>query len=324
MQFLQISIDKQVVPEVPFLNYWLPIFALNSSFVADVRTRADTVCNYTDYFDTYLQYPPPGPFPSPPGPFDAVNPTPQDLVCDLYDDIFNAALLVNPCFNAYHVSDQCPFLWNALGSPNFGYEPAGASIYFNQSSVQQALHVPPTDWTQCVPNQGSVFQGPFGNNSFDLSLPPAQSGALQRVIEGTNNTIITGGLQDFVLLANGTLLVIQNMTWNGLQGFQSPPTSEFYVPYHPDPFQGALSGAGVAGTFATERGLTFATVTSSGHQLPQYSPGGTYRMLELLLGRISGLDEISDFTTQSGNFTGVSGPFNPFAVPPARVRGRRS
>ena len=143
------------------------------------------------------------------------------------------------------------------------------------------------------------------------------------MIEGTNNVIITGGLQDFVLLANGTLLVIQNMTWNGLQGFQSPPTSEFYIPYHPDRFLGALAGAGVAGNFVTERGLTFVTVTSGGHQLPQYSPGGTYRMLEFLLGRISSLDEVSDFTTQSGNFTGVSGPFNIFGTPPARVQGRR-
>jgi len=59
-----------------------------------------------------------------------------------------------------------------------------------------------------------------------------------------------------VLLANGTLMMIQNMTWNGLQGFQTKPADPFFVPYHDDPQLGTLAGAGVFGTTHTERGLT--------------------------------------------------------------------
>lgn len=36
--------------------------------------------------------------------------------------------------------------------------------------------------------------------------------------------------------------------------------------------------------------------------IPQYAPSAAYRMLEFLLGRISSLSEVSDFTTQSGDF----------------------
>lgn len=41
-------------------------------------------------------------------------------------------------------------------------------------------------------------------------------------------------------------------------------------------------------------------------ELPEYAPGAAYRTVELLLGRISSLGEIGDFTTQTGNFTGTS------------------
>jgi hypothetical protein len=42
--------------------------------------------------------------------------------------------------------------------------------------------------------------------------------------------------------------------------------------------------------------------------VPQYVPGASYRHLEFLLGRISNLGEVSDFTTQHGNYTGKTGP----------------
>jgi carboxypeptidase D len=43
-------------------------------------------------------------------------------------------------------------------------------------------------------------------------------------------------------------------------------------------------------------------------EIPQYVPGAAYRQLEFLLGRISSLEQIGDYTTQTGNFTGVSSP----------------
>jgi carboxypeptidase D len=37
-----------------------------------------------------------------------------------------------------------------------------------------------------------------------------------------------------------------------------------------------------------------------------YAPGAAYRAIELLLGRISSLSQMGDFTTQTGNFTGTT------------------
>jgi len=77
------------------------------------------------------------------------------------------------------------------------------------------------------------------------------------------------------LFMNGTLATIQNMTWNGHQGFQKPPIEPLLVPYTDSlnaiangngqiPFT-ADAGAGIMGTAHTERGLTFSTVYGSGH-----------------------------------------------------------
>ena len=86
---------QQEVPVVPYLNYWSDVFSLNESFTAAVQQRADS-CGYTDYFNKYLTFPPPGPFPMP---------TNSSDDCDVFDDVFAAALEVNPCFNIYHILD---------------------------------------------------------------------------------------------------------------------------------------------------------------------------------------------------------------------------
>ena len=111
------------------------------------------------------------------------------------------------------------------------------------------------------------------------------------------------------------------MTWNGKQGFQERPSSNFYVPYHPDaaeivhdtfyqpipaPVFKNMAGSGYLGITHSERGLTFCSVSLAGHEIPQYVPGAAYRQVEFLLGRISSLTEVGDFTTQTGNYTGHS------------------
>ena len=96
------------------------------------------------------------------------------------------------------------------------------------------------------------------------------------------------------------------MTWNGLQGLQSYPSTEFYVPDHPEYNGGALAGAGVQGKWGHERGLTFYTAQLAGHELPGYTPGVAYRMVEILLGRVKDFSSTEHFTTQNGNYTGTS------------------
>ncbi|KAL9592472.1 MAG: hypothetical protein Q9219_007724, partial [cf. Caloplaca sp. 3 TL-2023] len=294
---------QQEVTVVPYVDYWSNVFNLNASFTQAIHDRADQ-CNYTSYFTTYLSFPPPpGPFPLLPEPSRANN-----YSCDLFTDVYTAALAVNPCFNIYHILDTCPHLWSQLGIVNTGdYEPPGATVYFNRSDVQAAIHAPAgTNWMQCT--DVNVFGR--GNNSRsgpgDQSLGPAQNGVLQRVIEATNNTIIGVGNLDFLLPPNGTLMALQNVTWNGVQGFQAYPGREFYAPYHPEYNGGSLAGAGFLGNWGEERGLTFYQVQLAGHELPEYTAGAAYRIVELLLGRISSLGDAGDFTTQTGNFTGTT------------------
>lgn len=243
------------------LNKYSNIFNLNETFMAAIN-NASEVCGYNAFLETALQFPPNGTIPTAPN---ASIPG-----CDVYNDIVIAAINVNPCFNLYHLTDFCPFLWDQLGFPSLA---PGPNDYFNRSDVQAALHAPPTDYLIC--GDDTLF--PDGDQS-----PPSSFGPLPKVIDRTKNVLIGNGNLDFLIMSNGTLATIQNMTWGGKQGFQTRPSEKlnFYVPYHqslgeiiyetdyqPDPSVPVTdtAGAGLLGYTHTERGLTFATVNGAGH-----------------------------------------------------------
>lgn len=221
--------------------------------MADVNNRADS-CGYTKFMEDALVFPPTGKIPS--------APDPSQPDCYVWDDIVEAAYYVNPCFNVYHLTDFCPYLWDVMGFPSLA---SGPNDYFKRRDVQAAIHAPPTNYFVC---------GEYRFLRPDESVP-SSLGPLPSVIERTNNTIIGHGLLDFLLIANGSLVSIQNMTWNGVQGFQSAPRDLFFVPYHnglQEVSYGEASipfvqdaGAGLLGTTHTERGLTWVTVNGAGH-----------------------------------------------------------
>lgn len=211
----------QEAPAGAFLNEWNNVLALNDTYVADVNMLADA-CGYTAWMEQALTFPPIGKFVDPTL---LINTTliPDPNLCAVYEAIVLGAVYVNPCFNMYHVTDYCPFVSNILGWPSQGW---GPKDFFNRSDVQQALHITPyTDYAVC----GNAALGLNAGDS-----PPSSFTALPNVIEKTNNVIVANGLLDFVILSNGTLATLNNMTWNGAQGFQSSPfANEFYVPYNP-------------------------------------------------------------------------------------------
>lgn len=116
------------------------------------------------------------------------------------------------------------------------------------------------------------------------------------MVDRTQNVIVGHGLLDMVLISDGTLLAIQNMTWGGLQGFQSAPSGDFYIPRHSDYSDSTLAAQGILGTTHTERGLTWVTIELSGHMVPQYQPSASFRQLEYLLGRVKSLSSVAPFT----------------------------
>ena len=286
---LSYDVVQEQIPVTPFVDFWGPLLDLNKTFVDYLHTTA-AECGYTKFLEEALVFPPKGILPTPP------NVGNDTDTCDLFDAVFNALSLINPCFDIYQVATTCPLLWDVLGFPgSFDYVPADAFIYFNLTSVQKAINAPIGEWMECT--TVDVFV-----NGTDNSLPSALS-VLPHVIENADRVIIGHGILDMVLIWNGTLIAMQNMTFNGAQGISKAPSQwdNFYVPYHAsgsDPTAlSTLASAGVMGQTHTERGLTLVTVDLSGHMVPQYAPSAAYRHVEFLLGRIPSLSTVGPFTT---------------------------
>lgn len=62
---------------------------LNASFIKDINARADA-CGYSAFNKEALTFPPKGKF---------IAPNDSAPGCDVWTDITNAMILVNPCFN---------------------------------------------------------------------------------------------------------------------------------------------------------------------------------------------------------------------------------
>lgn len=165
------------IPAAAFMNYWAPLFNLNQTFVEDINNRSEK-CGYTSFLNDNLVFPPKGLLPTPP------NVDYSMEGCSLWNDIYNAVSLVNPCFDIYQIATTCPLLWDVLGFPgSFDYQPEGASIYFNRTDVQKAINAPIQQWEECSEDVLNTDTSTYSG----LSVLP-------KVIEKTNNVIIGHGL----------------------------------------------------------------------------------------------------------------------------------
>ncbi|KII96198.1 hypothetical protein PLICRDRAFT_97575 [Plicaturopsis crispa FD-325 SS-3] len=247
------------IPAVNFVHKYENVFAFNQTFLAHLDAKA-AQCGYSSYFEKHVSYPPKGLLPLPGKSVES------DPGCDLWNEIFSAALIVNPAFNIYRVFDTYPILWDVLGFPGSFPDEQTSPLYFDRKDVKEAIHAPVNvTWTEC--SDGDVFVGG------DHSLPPAFT-VLPNVIEKSKRAVIAHGLADYVLIAEGTRVVIQNMTWGGKQGFQTPISNDSFI----------VDDIGIFGNMHEERGLAYFEVPLSGHMIPQFAPKAAFQIMQYLMG----------------------------------------
>jgi carboxypeptidase D len=241
---------------VPFVQANPASFPFDASTLAQYETQHEQ-CGYKAFTEKYLQFPPPGHQP--------ISPAEDSERCSLWNNIANAIMEINPCFDVYEVNVTCPAPYDILQPSN------GSQPYFDRADVKAALHAPSTvTWVECGSNPFNGFGGP--EDEGDTSPDPIQ-GVLPQVIQATNRVLIANGDLDFIIITNGTLLAIQNMTWNGAQGFQTAPSTPINIP-----------SQGVMGVQHFERGLMWGETYASGHMEPEYQNKVSFRHLQWLLG----------------------------------------
>ncbi|KAF7298105.1 Carboxypeptidase Cpds [Mycena chlorophos] len=258
---LTYGVVQEDIPALRFANQ--NVFPFNSSFMAQLQAASDA-CGYTDYLDQFITYPPAGPIPFPVGvPEGSTSASAQ------------CRLSLNPVFNIYRVTDTFPNLWSVLGFPRSTQE----FIYFNRTDVQDAIHAPHINWEICASKSVYAAGGDKSVASM-LTAAGANISTLGNVIEKSVRTVVAHGLADMILIAEGTRIAIQNMTWGGLQGFQTPIEPESFVVDSP------VAGVqGVYGNTHTERGLTYIEFYYSGHMTPQFVPWAAFSAISFLLGK---------------------------------------
>lgn len=123
-------------------------------------------------------------------------------------------------------------------------------------------------------------------------------GILTRQIKVSCVFLVANGDWDMIIITEGTLLSIQNMTWNGALGFQTEPSTpivitepdlQYEVLFDENELNGVDDIQGTMGIQHYERGLMWAETYQSGHMEPEYQPRISYRHLEWLLGYVDEL-----------------------------------
>ncbi|KAI0775028.1 alpha/beta-hydrolase [Trametes elegans] len=192
--------------------------------------------------------------------------------CLLLDELIDYAVNFtfpwsNGDFDVYDIPDATspePFL--------------NASAFFNDNRTRAALHAPTSkDWIRNFNYPfGSVHDRSKGNQYGDPSVEPiAFLSDLATNASAANVSIVFySGNDDSLVQHHGTEVIIQNMTFGGVQGFSRKPST----PWFDD------AGA-FAGIVHQERGLAYVLFAGAGHLVPEWKPAQALVFLrEFVLG----------------------------------------
>ncbi|KAJ7576927.1 alpha/beta-hydrolase, partial [Mycena floridula] len=201
-----------------------------------------------------------------------------DFGCFLFDEILSYAA-------------NFSFPWTIGGEDGASYDPydipdaldpeapSDPSVFLNDNRTRAALHAPLRQWN-------SGFNYPFGSKlrpkapgSNEFGDPSVESSVLLTDL-ATNasakgvDIILYSGNDDALVAHRGTEVVIQNMTFGGIQGFTKKPST----PWFDD--QGKF-----AGIVHQERNLTYVLFQGAGHLVPRFVPEAAFVFLrEFILG----------------------------------------
>jgi carboxypeptidase D len=99
-----------------------------------------------------------------------------------------------------------------------------------------------------------VFVNGNDNSPYSETLFPHLLATLPRGVT------LWHGLDDAILFDLGDRVTIQNLTWGGVQGFQTAPSTPLVV-------DGSQKGI-----YHSERNLTYLEINGAGHMIPEDQP----------------------------------------------------
>ena len=170
-----------------------------------------------------------------------------------------------PCFGIYDIETTCD-----MADPG-----ANAQNYFIRLDVQNSVNVFPTLFRGCSEDGRDLFATSPNN----FATPPVYN----IIPDLINNHKIPfhfyQGKSDMVINHIGIELGLQNMSWNGIQGFSSSPTKPFYMnnaypvesSTRPNP-PGGPEGTGGSGSGGSGTGSSSPKATSSSPALKLIPP----------------------------------------------------
>ncbi|CDO76988.1 hypothetical protein BN946_scf184298.g15 [Trametes cinnabarina] len=153
-----------------------------------------------------------------------------------------------------------------------------ASTFFNDNRTRAALHAPTSkDWIRNFNYPfGNVQDRSKGNQYGDPSVEPiAFLSDLATNASAANVSIVFySGNDDSLVQHRGTEVIIQNMTFGGVQGFSRKPSTPWFD-----------DSGNFAGIVHQERGLTYVLIAGAGHLIPEWKPAQALVFLrEFVLG----------------------------------------
>lgn len=175
------------------------------------------------------------------------------------------------CYDVYDISHDCDTIdpLPLLGS------------YFSRPDVQKALHIAPAkSYSACNSTILSTLL------SASPPVPPAYH-ILPSLVTNHNLSLhIYNGKWDMLLNHLGTELSIQNMTWNGAQGFQKRPVQRFFVDDAKPRTSNGSRGI-VAGIWGVERGVSYHLFDGAGHSVFVNKPQEMFAFVrDVVVGRV--------------------------------------